>query len=669
MTRETGVVVCAIVAGAFAIAPIGIPAATRQDQRPPVFRGGVNFVYVDAYPRRDGRLVEGLTADDFQVTEDGKPQHVEAFEFIRIEPNAPDTERRDPNTKEDGEHDAADPKNRVFVVYLDLYHTTFVGAHDTRTPLLDFLTRTIGPNDLFGVITPEVPVRQLVFGRRIDTLQSELTNYYDWGLEDQPVFPRTADEQALFSACGDDALIQWHREDVMATHLEELMAYLGNLRDERKNVLLVSEGWIPQQARVAQGSGNVPHIGPGPGGRLGIGVPQQGEVANPSRCDAEATRLRSIDFEHRFRDLLTLANRANVSFYPVDVGGLKTNLPDATMSRPPSPGKVLQMLNVGAGRVDTLRTLAENTDGRAVVNTNDLLGGFRQVADDLSAYYLLGYTSTNASLDGKYRQIEVKVNRPGVKVAARRGYFAGSVDPHPSATSAAPAMPAMFDEALGRLARLRNDAELFTYGVASASGLDVVAELSSAVVGQSEWDHGAAVQVTATHDGSAPISASGRIDPGFRGVLVHVPVDHAATGPWHLAIHASAGDSMLEDRLDVTPAAASVLLGDPVCFRGTASARVALRPVADFFFRRAERLHVEWPVLKPLDQRSVRTLDKRGQPMALGATVTEQEKNGVSIVAVDLNLSPLAEGDYLVELTAGAESTIERRALAFRVVR
>jgi hypothetical protein len=119
-----------------------------QDQRPPIFRGAANFVYVDVYPRRDGHLVEGLRAEDFQVLEDGKPQKIETFEFIRTEPNAPVGERRDPNTKEDGDQQAADPRNRVFVIYLDLYHTTFFGAHETRAPLLEFLNRTIGASDL-----------------------------------------------------------------------------------------------------------------------------------------------------------------------------------------------------------------------------------------------------------------------------------------------------------------------------------------------------------------------------------------------------------------------------------------------------------------------------------------------------------------------------------------
>ncbi len=59
-------------------------------QKPPVFRGGANLVQVDAYPTRDGKIVEGLTAGDFQVFEDGKPQAVDSVEFIRIEPNTPD---------------------------------------------------------------------------------------------------------------------------------------------------------------------------------------------------------------------------------------------------------------------------------------------------------------------------------------------------------------------------------------------------------------------------------------------------------------------------------------------------------------------------------------------------------------------------------------------------
>jgi hypothetical protein len=73
---------------------------------------------------------------------------------------------------------------------------------------------------------------------------------------------------------------------------------------------------------------------------------------------------------------------------------------------------------------DTLRVLAENTDGRAIVNRNDLAKGMQQIVRDSSAYYLLGYNSTPAHQDGKFHAIRVRVKRPGMEVRARKGYWA-----------------------------------------------------------------------------------------------------------------------------------------------------------------------------------------------------------------------------------------------------
>jgi VWFA-related protein len=638
------------------------------------------------YPRRDGHLVEGLRAEDFQVLEDGKPQTVWTFEFIRIQPNAPDNERRDPNTKEEGDQLAADPRNRVFVVYLDLYHTTFYGGHETQTPLLDFLNRTIGANDLFAVLTPEVPVSQLTFARSTATLESELTKNFDWTLGDKPISPvgRPQIETDLENCSRGsnpglgDALVRLNREDMLATSLADLMLRLRDLRDERKNVLLISEGWAASRPKESLGSlnnpgkGSIPGIGTGPTGRLGIGVPKEGDpTSNQSWCDGQINRLRNIDFEQRFRDLLTLANRANVSFYPVDVGGLRTNSPIADASRRsmPSPQQALGALNAGQAHEDTLRTLAENTDGYAVVGTNGISPGFRRIADDLSAYYLLGYASTNNVPDGKYHKIEVKVTQPRVSVAARPGYLAptANVNAAPPAP-ATPAVPAGVTDELGRLARLGSDAELFSYGAASASGLDVVAEIASHAIESGHFRGGADVRATLARPSGDPEVVTGKIDAGTRGVLLHFPLDSAGNGPWRVTLRASASDGEADDRVEI-PNPSSSLLGAPLCFRGTASARIALRPVADFQFRRTERVHVEWPITAALDQRVVRVLDRRGQPMALGAAATEQDSGGRHVVAVDVNLAPLSEGDYLIELTAGRGADTDRRLLAFRVVR
>ena len=86
----------------------------------------------------------------------------------------------------------------------------------------------------------------------------------------------------------------------------------------------------------------------------------------------------------------------------------------------------------------SLRTLAEATDGLAVVNNNDLSAGLRRVTSDLTSYYLLGYYSSG-KLDGKFHSITVRVKRPGVQVRARRGYLAPTLAEANARTAAAAA--------------------------------------------------------------------------------------------------------------------------------------------------------------------------------------------------------------------------------------
>jgi len=124
----------------------------------------------------------------------------------------------------------------------------------------------------------------------------------------------------------------------------------------------------------------------------------------------------------------------------------------------------------------------------------------------------------------------------------------------------------------------------------------------------------------------------------------------------------------VDDRVDVRPAAGAIL-GEPLAFRGTASARSALRAVADFTFRRTERAHLEIAVPAPLDQRQARLLDQKGQPLPLEATVTERDDGGHRTLAVDLNLAPLGPGDYVFEITGAAGGKSEQRFVAIRVVR
>jgi hypothetical protein len=91
--------------------------------------------------------------------------------------------------------------------------------------------------------------------------------------------------------------------------------------------------------------------------------------------------------------------------------------------------------------------------------------------------------------------------------------------------------------------------------------------------------------------------------------------------------------------------------------------------MADFQFRRTERVHIEWPAQKPMDNRSARLLNKLGEPLPIEVAVTEKPDGTGFAIAADVGLAPLAQGDYVIELTATAGSDKVQKLLAFRIVR
>jgi hypothetical protein len=397
-------------------------------------------------------------------------------------------------------------------------------------------------------------------------------------------------------------------------------------------------------------------------------------------CTAELMRLVNLDDARRFRDFLSEANRRNVTFYPINPGGLMVFGEPLSVRTRPNPNAPIGVTPISQDqgrlrdRIETLRTLAENTDGLAIVNSNDLSSGVKRIVNDMSAYYLLGYYSTNTRLDGNYHRITVKMKRPGVSVKARRGYFAPgeaavAAKAATAAAAAANAASAPVTDALAVLARLRPSAELYSYGVVRGSELDLVAEIPGPQIESGKWAQGGDVRAIATGpNGEALGTVTGQIDPSARAVQLLVPLAKPPAGPIRVDVSISHAGDRLEERTSVEPAGATTWLGSPIMYRAAPGPRSPLRPVADFQFRRTERVHVEWPILKPLDQRQARLLGKNGQPLAVASTVTERDLNGTTMLAVDVNLAPLGPGDYVIEVTAGAAPDSERKFLAFRVV-
>ena len=171
-------------ATAASVAPNGQQPPTPEPQ-PPVFRTEANYVRVDAFPTKDGRPVHGLTAKDFEILEDGVPQNIASFEHVVIEVGTPPEARVEPNSVREGERMAANPRNRVFVVFLDVPHVQVPSSHAIKEPLIALLGRTMGPDDLVAVMTPSMSPTQLTFGRKTDVIERGLRENWPWGMRDQ----------------------------------------------------------------------------------------------------------------------------------------------------------------------------------------------------------------------------------------------------------------------------------------------------------------------------------------------------------------------------------------------------------------------------------------------------------------------------------------------------
>ena len=412
------------------VAGVLLSATQRPaNQVPPVFRSGAYLVFVDAYPRRDGHVVEALTASDFAVLEDGKPQTVEIFEFIGSPASL--AAREAPLLA------AGTPvrPGRLFILYLNRYFLTMEGARKSPEPLVSFLREVIGPKDLVSWHSPDQSLGSLTFGQSLDNVDDALRRYWRQIHDESPYADTPYETEAVALPVAqspyEKRLIECYmtrrtnpgrnkeivkelvirsRIEIVLKSLEELIGRVSSFGEPRVHVLLVSGAWaLPREGSTKDAWGAE---GPNPvDPRLGLPGQPKPDARAMSRagCDAEYVRLQTMDADDRFRDLTQRAIRSNVSFVTVDPYGLGSVDPFA--SKP-----------MGSGSLNLLRTLAETTGGLASVGVGDLSASMRDLAKGVSSYYLLGYYSTNTQFNGRYRTIDVKVAPPGVTVSARRGY-------------------------------------------------------------------------------------------------------------------------------------------------------------------------------------------------------------------------------------------------------
>lgn len=389
------------------------PPPPPEPQGPPAitFRVETNYVEVDArVVDSSGAFVPGLTAGDFQVFEDGKPQKLEAFTFV----NMPvERQPRPLFAKAPIEADVANNvtgyDGRVYVLVLDDQHTAPQRSPRTKAAAKRFIERYIGANDAAAVVyTSGRGDAAQEFTNSQRRLLASVNKFMGRKIRSSTL-ERLDEEQRTRGTRQqgdriDDPLDQ-ERAYTARTALDSLRNlsnFLGGISGRRKAIIYFSEGVDYDIFDIFNTSGG-----------------------------ASAVQQAS-------RDAAAAATRANVAIYGIDPRGLGA-LGDDMIEVQDVPQDT--SLNLGMSSFndevrrsqDSLRVLSSETGGFAIVNQNDLNSAFERVVADNSVYYLLGYYSTNEKRDGKFHKIEVKVARPGVTVRSRKGYVAarGKADDKP----------------------------------------------------------------------------------------------------------------------------------------------------------------------------------------------------------------------------------------------
>jgi VWFA-related protein len=364
------------------------PAPTAQL---PTFRTGVDAIQLDvSVLDKDRKPVRGLTAADFTVLEDGRPREIVAFSAVElpllpdaapagVETVAPDVTRNDP------------PAGRIVVILLD-----------------PFLQRVMVPGRVTIADPPGIAALRATAGSVVDGLgpgDLAAVGHTMYGVPQNFTMDKNRLKRAIDStAFGTNKRAEgeeWGNCQCGTCRLEAITRVANALRAE------------PQRRKVVFFIGERVQLAPVPG--------------NCNTYLEPATKQ------------MTLATQlANVTVNTVDPNAMETtNVHAGDDFKPESPGGVSGSARAQEQanraflieRQQSLQTVADWTGGRAVLNTNTPEKSVRPILDESSAYYLLAFQASAGKRDGRFHPITVKVNRPGVQVRTRKGYYADPAAP------------------------------------------------------------------------------------------------------------------------------------------------------------------------------------------------------------------------------------------------
>jgi VWFA-related protein len=402
--------------------PIAHAQAPATNQAPsqtpgqPTFRVSVDLVTTDVIVRdqKTDQFVADIKADEFEVYEDGVKQTIASLVLthggrvynVQAPPPPPVQEgiilpRNRPS------NDAA---GRVFLLFIDDLHLDFRSTPRTRDLLKRMMRLLIHEGDMFGMVSTGTSSisEQLTYDRQV--LESAISRITGGGLRAKEII------EGMQSSQGPTELR--HRAHVAFSTAYDLMRNLEKLQNRRKAVIYLSSGYDfnPFETSRLEEQARRMHLGgTDENGNTTSGVDQL--MTDPFyRTQQSSQMLAEADLVRELAELTRAANRANATIYTIDPRGLIAgqDLDDEVPTQ--------EWNAYVRDTQDSLRVLAEETGGIAVVNQNDFDKALKRIDAETSDYYVLGYYSSNPDPLRRIRRIEVKTTRSGLSVYGRTQY-------------------------------------------------------------------------------------------------------------------------------------------------------------------------------------------------------------------------------------------------------
>ncbi len=375
------------------------PAMAQQ----PTFRSAARLTIVDVtVTDKEGRPIEGLTASDFAITEDGVPQTISQVAFQRVDsadaaalPPLPPTPPRSqspvaptvqPQISSSPTGEIRYRNRRLLVLYFDLSAMPPPDQARAYAAARKFIGEQITAQDLVAVMTFQggaVRVKQDFISDRAALQEVIETLIYGEKRDAGDMPDQTTDVGTAFGQ--DDAEFNILNTDRQLSALQTAATMLRNLPEEKSLVYFAS-----------------------------------------------GLRLNGVDNQAQLRATINAAIRANMAIFPIDARGLVAMAPlgDATQPSPTGlgllTGQTAQNVMSNFQRSqDTLYSLAKDTGGKPLFDNNDLSLGIVQAASAIRSYYIIGFTSSHTAQDGRFHRIKVSLTRDlAADLAYRQGYFA-----------------------------------------------------------------------------------------------------------------------------------------------------------------------------------------------------------------------------------------------------